>query len=320
MIVYDAFDAKLVGTPLGHAAILERRNKEDAQSVVSVVRRALRWTRRVEDGESWEHIRPEKFSSNRARKSNPRVGFGSLPAVARATGFGSRGRVRTSRKNCLDLAFASGSDAENTGAPAGALRPWLVASRATVARSAMFLSVRHGRHPRERAFLCAPKRGGLRDCDVRCRADDTNPSPNPRVRTVRRAAGRCPGRDADRGEKNRARTGIQSEHCRFSEICRNSFASTLCRSGGEENGEILPPDAALRDARDRGGTRVPPSRVVCESSAMSQGWANVPQQVRGAPFRARAPRRHPLRFSHRGRCRERTTTRAAWTTRRDDRA
>lgn len=172
----------------------------------------------------WRKLRTsdrKSFSSNRARKSNPRVGFGSLPAVARATGFGSRGRVRTSRKNCLDLAFASGSDAENTGAPAGALRPWLVASRATVARSAMFLSVRHGRHPRERAFLCAPARGGLRDCDVRCRADDTNPSPNPRVRTVRRAAGRCPGRDADREGKNenRARTGIQSEHCRFSEIC-----------------------------------------------------------------------------------------------------
>ena len=244
MIVYEAFDAKLVGTPLGHAAILERRNKEDAQSVVSVVRRALRWTRRVEDGESWEHIRPEKFSSNRARKSNPRVGFGSLPAVARATGFGSRGRVRTSRKNCLDLAFASGSDAENTGAPAGALRPWLVASRATVARSAMFLSVRHGRHPRERAFLCAPARGGLRDCDVRCRADDTNPSPNPRVRTVRRAAGRCPGRDADREGKNENRTGIQSEQCRFSEIFpvgAESNARRACRSGERKTARSSPP-------------------------------------------------------------------------------
>ena len=167
----------------------------------------------MEDGESWEHIRPEKFSSNRARKSNPRVGFGSLPAVARATGFGSRGRVRTSRKNCLDLAFASGSDAENTGAPAGALRPWLVASRATVARSAMFLPARHGRLPRDRQSRARPWSGGLRDCDVRCRADDTNPSPNPRARTVRRGEGRCPRRVRDREGKNENRPGmgIQSE-------------------------------------------------------------------------------------------------------------
>ena len=215
MIVYDAFDAKLVGTPLGHAAILERRNKEDAQSVVSVVRRALRWTRRVEDAKA-PHIRPEKFSSNRARKSNPRVGFGSLPAVARATGFGSRGRVRTSRKNCLDLAFASGSDAENTGAPAGALRPWLIASRATVARSAMFLSVCQGPLPRERQSRARPWRGGRRDCNVRCRANDTNPSPNPRARAMRRVAGRCLPSDAGaRGEnENRAGMGIRSDEPR----------------------------------------------------------------------------------------------------------
>lgn len=82
MIVYDAFDAKLVGTPLGHAAILERRNKEDAQSVLSVVRRALRWTRRVEDGESSAHPTGKVF---------PRTG------PERATLGSGSGRFRRSR-------------------------------------------------------------------------------------------------------------------------------------------------------------------------------------------------------------------------------
>eukprot|EP00230_Micromonas_polaris_P008389 CAMPEP_0117641878 /NCGR_PEP_ID=MMETSP0802-20121206/9580_1 /TAXON_ID=38833 /ORGANISM="Micromonas sp., Strain CCMP2099" /LENGTH=122 /DNA_ID=CAMNT_0005446877 /DNA_START=173 /DNA_END=541 /DNA_ORIENTATION=+ len=43
----------------------------------------------------------------------------------------------TSRKNCRDRALASGRVALNTGAPAGALRPWLVASRDTDTRSAI---------------------------------------------------------------------------------------------------------------------------------------------------------------------------------------
>ena len=140
-------------------------------------------------------------SASGARRS------GARPVASRVT------RVRTSRKNCLAFALASGSDAENTGAPAGALRPWLVASRATVARSAMFLPARHGRLPRDRQSRARPWSGGLRDCDVRCRADDTNPSPNPRARTVRRGEGRCPRRVRDREGKNENRPGmgIQSE-------------------------------------------------------------------------------------------------------------
>ena len=140
-------------------------------------------------------------SASGARRS------GARPVASRVT------RVRTSRKNCLAFALASGSDAENTGAPAGALRPWLVASRETVARSAMFLPARHGRLPRDRQSCARPWSGGLRDCDVRCRADDTNPSPNPRARTVRRGEGRCPRRVRDREGKNENRPGIgiQSE-------------------------------------------------------------------------------------------------------------
>jgi hypothetical protein len=86
MIVYDAFDAKLVGTPLGHAAILERRNKEDAQSVLSVVRRALRWTRRVEDGESSAHPTGKVF---------PRTGpeRATLGSVRVASGGRARDRI-----------------------------------------------------------------------------------------------------------------------------------------------------------------------------------------------------------------------------------
>ena len=143
-------------------------------------------------------------SASGARRS------GARPVASRVT------RVRTSRKNCLAFALASGSDAENTGAPAGALRPWLVASRATVARSAMFLSVCQGPLPRERQSRARPWRGGRRDCNVRCRANDTNPSPNPRARAMRRVAGRCLPSDAGaRGEnENRAGMGIRSDEPR----------------------------------------------------------------------------------------------------------
>jgi hypothetical protein len=48
--------------------------------------------------------------------------------------------LRTSRKNCLERACASPSVAEKIGAPAGALSPPLVASRANVqATIALFL-------------------------------------------------------------------------------------------------------------------------------------------------------------------------------------
>lgn len=57
----------------------------------------------------------------------------------RARGRGSWA-ARTSRKNCLERAFASERLAEKTGAPAGALRPWLVANRASELLSAMTMA------------------------------------------------------------------------------------------------------------------------------------------------------------------------------------
>ena len=172
-------------------------------------------TERNQSGAKKKGERATLASASGARRS------GARPVASRVT------RVRTSRKNCLAFALASGSDAENTGAPAGALRPWLVASRATVARSAMFLPARHGRLPRDRQSRARPWSGGLRDCDVRCRADDTNPSPNPRARTVRRGEGRCPRRVRDREGKNENRPGIgiQSERADSLNPLRSTRAS-----------------------------------------------------------------------------------------------
>lgn len=186
-------------------------------------------TERNQSGAKKKGERATLASASGARRS------GARPVASRVT------RVRTSRKNCLAFALASGSDAENTGAPAGALRPWLVASRETVARSAMFLPARHGRLPRDRQSCARPWSGGLRDCDVRCRADDTNPSPNPRARTVRRGEGGCPRRVRDREGKNENRPGIgiQSERAdslnplrstRASATAKEEARSAACRS------------------------------------------------------------------------------------------
>ena len=84
MIVYEAFDAKLVGTPLGHAAILERRNKEDKELFVV----SVGWTRRADGRVAWKMA---KAGSTSDRKSFPRTG------PERATLGSGSGRFRRSR-------------------------------------------------------------------------------------------------------------------------------------------------------------------------------------------------------------------------------
>ena len=70
-----------------------------------------------------------------------RAGWSGKGTLVRSLGAPGveRGGIaaRTSRKNFLERAFASGRLLEKTGAPAGALRPWLVASRASELRSAI---------------------------------------------------------------------------------------------------------------------------------------------------------------------------------------
>ena len=245
MIVYDAFDAKLVGTPLGHAAILERRNKEDAQSVLSVVRRALRWTRRVEDGESSAHptgkvprTGPERATlgsgSGRFRRSRARPDLGRVGAcVPRGrTAWTSPSPPEATRRTRARPRARSGPGSS----PAG--RPWHAAP--------CFCPCVTDDTLEKEPFCARPRVVACATATFERRADDTNPSPNPRVRTVRRAAGRCPGRDADREGKNenRARTGIQSEHCRFSEIFpvgAESNARRACRSGERKTARSSPP-------------------------------------------------------------------------------
>ena len=105
------------------------------------VRRGLSggWTRRL--GRRGTAVRGAGYP--RANGANLNGGRASPDTVwsraRRARGRGSWA-ARTSRKNCLERAFASERLAEKTGAPAGALRPWLVANRASELLSAMTMA------------------------------------------------------------------------------------------------------------------------------------------------------------------------------------
>ena len=112
------------------------------------------WRRRGRaGGGSGRRERRRGRPSRRGRRARGLPRASEPPRGARRAGWSGKGTLvrslgapgverggiaaRTSRKNFLERAFASGRLLEKTGAPAGALRPWLVASRASELRSAI---------------------------------------------------------------------------------------------------------------------------------------------------------------------------------------
>ena len=124
-------------------------------------------------------------------------------AVGRGTGRGSRGARAYLAEELPGLRLRLRKRRGEHGRARG--RAQALARRQPGDRGTQrHVSVRASRTTPSRQSRARPWRGGLRDCDVRCRADDTNPSPNPRARTVRRVAGRCLRRDAgSRREKTK---------------------------------------------------------------------------------------------------------------------
>ena len=197
---------------------------------------------------------------------------------------GDRGScaARTSRKNCLERAFASGRLAEKTGAPAGALRPWLVANRASELLSAMtmaaaplcpvaFPSPPHARFARvsNGRRLSLARRPTVADVPE-MRDDETA---RREWRPGRRGASLFPGAsammmDPRRGTSQRTRWRNRGfSRSRPPAVARGPFvasrrapASTRARSS---------PFQRAREVRDR-------SRVM-------SGWASSPPQVRIPP-------------------------------------
>ena len=110
-------------------------------------------TAREGRGRSGRRERRRGRPSRRGRRARGLPRASEPPRGARRAGWSGKGTLvrslgapgverggiaaRTSRKNFLERAFASGRLLEKTGAPAGALRPWLVASRASELRSAI---------------------------------------------------------------------------------------------------------------------------------------------------------------------------------------
>ena len=110
-------------------------------------------TAREGRGGSGRRERRRGRPSRRGRRARGLPRASEPPRGARRAGWSGKGTLvrslgapgverggiaaRTSRKNFLERAFASGRLLEKTGAPAGALRPWLVASRASELRSAI---------------------------------------------------------------------------------------------------------------------------------------------------------------------------------------
>ena len=173
-------------------------------------------------------------------------GYGVVAGASRA---GSRvvGGAHLA-ENCLERAFASERLAEKTGAPAGALRPWLVANRASELLSAMTMAAAP---PCPAAFLSPPQaRFGARlerstvvsrpTLDRRGRSGDARRRTRA-SRVVSRAAGRAFSRDASgddwtRGEEpvsgpaNRDRSLVRLLCVCGARTVRGSRGSRLARS------------------------------------------------------------------------------------------
>ena len=196
---------------------------------------------------------------------------------------GDRGScaARTSRKNCLERAFASGRLAEKTGAPAGALRPWLVANRASELLSAMtmaaaplcpvaFPSPPHARFARvwNGRRLSLARRPTVADV-LEMRDDETarrewRPGAAGRAFSRARAAMMGPRRVPSQRTGEIADSSLarvrQLWRADRSWLPRRAFESTRARSS---------PFQRAREVRDR-------SRVM-------SGWASSPPQVRIPP-------------------------------------
>ena len=208
----------------------------------------------------------------------------------RARGRGSWA-ARTSRKNCLERAFASERLAEKTGAPAGALRPWLVANRASELLSAMTMAAAPLCPV---AFLSPPQARFARVSNGRrlslarhwTVADVPEMHGDEPARREWRpcAAGRAFSRDAsgddlDPRRRTSQRTGESRYLSRPAAVCVwRTDRSWLPR---ESTRDVLP----LQRARE-----------VRERSRVMSGWASSPPQVRMPSPTAfpSLPRRSPV--------------------------